>query len=293
MLSLSRVHAQLQGEEVCCTPVLPAAEFGCTAGAQIITSSHRSLEHPYILGCFLEPGTGLGRSIVLGASLMMKKVLCCSSVMSCCESCCPTLFALSMCLSVRSLPWLCPVPALPQVPEGLCASSPTLTSPAEYQSPASSLHTPPLHRHNVFKRHSMRVREEAEGVMRTTPRKGLSGGMLCAWHCCLCCFQLCARSCAALLEAGRAAVMFACMHTKVEVWWWRRCWHGVPKIELGCSGGGWLQRRFPVFGSSAPLNGPKIGGRCCPASGDALLHGLAQSQHREHLHRGRSALLRC
>ncbi|POI25555.1 hypothetical protein CIB84_010694, partial [Bambusicola thoracicus] len=42
------------------------------------------------------------------------------------------------------------------VPEGLCASSPTLTSPAEYQSPASSLHTPPLHRHNVFKRHSMR-----------------------------------------------------------------------------------------------------------------------------------------
>ncbi|NXE57243.1 FAK2 kinase, partial [Casuarius casuarius] len=43
-----------------------------------------------------------------------------------------------------------------QVPEGLCASSPTLTSPVEYQSPASSLHTPPLNRHNVFKRHSMR-----------------------------------------------------------------------------------------------------------------------------------------
>uniref|UniRef100_A0A8B9DDT3 non-specific protein-tyrosine kinase n=1 Tax=Anser cygnoides TaxID=8845 RepID=A0A8B9DDT3_ANSCY len=43
-----------------------------------------------------------------------------------------------------------------QVPEGLCASSPTLTSPIEYQSPASSLHTPPLNRHNVFKRHSMR-----------------------------------------------------------------------------------------------------------------------------------------
>ncbi|XP_015715255.1 protein-tyrosine kinase 2-beta isoform X3 [Coturnix japonica] len=43
-----------------------------------------------------------------------------------------------------------------QVPEGLCASSPTLTSPAEYQSPANSLHTPPLHRHQVFKRHSMR-----------------------------------------------------------------------------------------------------------------------------------------
>ncbi|NWU96315.1 FAK2 kinase, partial [Upupa epops] len=43
-----------------------------------------------------------------------------------------------------------------QVPEGLCASSPTLTSPVEYQSPGSSLHTPPLNRHNVFKRHSMR-----------------------------------------------------------------------------------------------------------------------------------------
>ncbi|NXP08585.1 FAK2 kinase, partial [Thinocorus orbignyianus] len=43
-----------------------------------------------------------------------------------------------------------------QVPEGLCASSPTLTNPMEYQSPANSLHTPPLNRHNVFKRHSMR-----------------------------------------------------------------------------------------------------------------------------------------
>ncbi|XP_075606362.1 protein-tyrosine kinase 2-beta isoform X2 [Balearica regulorum gibbericeps] len=43
-----------------------------------------------------------------------------------------------------------------QVPEGLCASSPTLTSPIEYQSPANSLHTPPLNRHSVFKRHSMR-----------------------------------------------------------------------------------------------------------------------------------------
>ncbi|NXA54013.1 FAK2 kinase, partial [Nothocercus julius] len=43
-----------------------------------------------------------------------------------------------------------------QVPEGLCASSPTLTSPVEYQSPANSLHTPPLNRHHVLKRHSMR-----------------------------------------------------------------------------------------------------------------------------------------
>uniref|UniRef100_A0ACB8GAB1 Protein-tyrosine kinase 2-beta n=2 Tax=Sphaerodactylus townsendi TaxID=933632 RepID=A0ACB8GAB1_9SAUR len=44
-----------------------------------------------------------------------------------------------------------------QVPEGLCASSPTLTSPIEYpSSPVNSLHTPPLNRHNVFKRHSMR-----------------------------------------------------------------------------------------------------------------------------------------
>ncbi|XP_039567852.1 protein-tyrosine kinase 2-beta [Passer montanus] len=43
-----------------------------------------------------------------------------------------------------------------QVPEGLCASSPTLASPAEYQTPANSRRTPPPSRHNVFKRHSMR-----------------------------------------------------------------------------------------------------------------------------------------
>ncbi|XP_009877181.1 PREDICTED: protein-tyrosine kinase 2-beta, partial [Apaloderma vittatum] len=43
-----------------------------------------------------------------------------------------------------------------QVPTPLCASSPTLTNPMEYQSPANSLHTPPPNRHNVFKRHSMR-----------------------------------------------------------------------------------------------------------------------------------------
>ncbi|NXK13564.1 FAK2 kinase, partial [Herpetotheres cachinnans] len=62
-----------------------------------------------------------------------------------------------------------------QVPEGLCASSPTLTSPIEYQSPANSLHTPPLNRHNVFKRHSMREedflrpssREEAQKLWET------------------------------------------------------------------------------------------------------------------------------
>ncbi|OPJ68347.1 protein-tyrosine kinase 2-beta isoform A [Patagioenas fasciata monilis] len=42
--------------------------------------------------------------------------------------------------------------SLPQIP----APSPTLTSPVEYQSPATSLHTPPLNRHNVLKRHSMR-----------------------------------------------------------------------------------------------------------------------------------------
>ncbi|XP_025778043.1 protein-tyrosine kinase 2-beta [Puma concolor] len=61
-----------------------------------------------------------------------------------------------------------------QVPEGLCASSPTLTSPMEYPSPVNSLHTPPLHRHNVFKRHSMREedfirpssREEIEGTQK-------------------------------------------------------------------------------------------------------------------------------
>ncbi|NWW84577.1 FAK2 kinase, partial [Rhynochetos jubatus] len=71
----------------------------------------------------------------------------------------------SVCLSALTLPWPCfvrvpsrcsPPLAPPQVPEGLCASSPTLTSPIEYQSPANSLHTPPLNRHNVFKRHSMR-----------------------------------------------------------------------------------------------------------------------------------------
>ncbi|NXX61093.1 FAK2 kinase, partial [Scopus umbretta] len=62
-----------------------------------------------------------------------------------------------------------------QVPEGLCASSPTLTNPIEYQSPANSLHTPPLNRHNVFKRHSMREedflrpnsREEAQKLWET------------------------------------------------------------------------------------------------------------------------------
>ncbi|XP_041333562.1 protein-tyrosine kinase 2-beta-like, partial [Pyrgilauda ruficollis] len=43
-----------------------------------------------------------------------------------------------------------------QVPEGLCASSPTLASPAEYQTPANSRRTPPPSRHSVFKRHSMR-----------------------------------------------------------------------------------------------------------------------------------------
>ncbi|NXD46694.1 FAK2 kinase, partial [Copsychus sechellarum] len=47
-----------------------------------------------------------------------------------------------------------------QVPEGLCASSPTLASPAECQSPANSRRTPPPARHSVFKRHSMRVSPE-------------------------------------------------------------------------------------------------------------------------------------
>ncbi|XP_064128729.1 protein-tyrosine kinase 2-beta isoform X4 [Loxodonta africana] len=54
-----------------------------------------------------------------------------------------------------------------QVPEGLCASSPTLTSPMEYPSPVNSLHTPPLHRHNVFKRHSMRE----EDLIRPSSRE--------------------------------------------------------------------------------------------------------------------------
>lgn len=45
-----------------------------------------------------------------------------------------------------------------QMPESLCASSPTLFSPTDYQSPLDSTHSPPLLRHNVFKRRSMRVR---------------------------------------------------------------------------------------------------------------------------------------
>ncbi|XP_053316712.1 protein-tyrosine kinase 2-beta [Spea bombifrons] len=43
-----------------------------------------------------------------------------------------------------------------QVPESLCASSPTLCSPTEYQSPIDSTRSPPLLRHTVFKRRSMR-----------------------------------------------------------------------------------------------------------------------------------------
>ncbi|XP_018119613.1 protein-tyrosine kinase 2-beta isoform X2 [Xenopus laevis] len=45
---------------------------------------------------------------------------------------------------------------LTQVPESLCASSPTLCSPTEYQSPLDSSHSPPLLRHSTFKRRSMR-----------------------------------------------------------------------------------------------------------------------------------------
>ncbi|KAM8954410.1 protein-tyrosine kinase 2-beta isoform 2-T2 [Pelodytes ibericus] len=43
-----------------------------------------------------------------------------------------------------------------QVPESLCASSPTLCSPTEYQSPIDSTRSPPLLRHSIFKRRSMR-----------------------------------------------------------------------------------------------------------------------------------------
>lgn len=43
----------------------------------------------------------------------------------------------------------------------------------EYPSPVNSLHTPPLHRHNVFKRHSMRVRGLCMlGVSLTTEAAG-------------------------------------------------------------------------------------------------------------------------
>ncbi|XP_077345353.1 protein-tyrosine kinase 2-beta isoform X1 [Lithobates pipiens] len=43
-----------------------------------------------------------------------------------------------------------------QVPESLCASSPTLCSPTEYQSPIDSTRSPPLLRHSIIKRRSMR-----------------------------------------------------------------------------------------------------------------------------------------
>ncbi|CAH2297356.1 -tyrosine kinase 2-beta isoform X1 [Pelobates cultripes] len=59
-----------------------------------------------------------------------------------------------------------------QVPESLCASSPTLFSPTEYQSPIDSTRSPPLLRHSIFKRRSMREedflkpssREEAQKI---------------------------------------------------------------------------------------------------------------------------------
>lgn len=120
-----------------------------------------------------------------------------------CESRFPTL---SVCLSVRlsalTSPWLRSVPCRaaprPQVPEGLCASSPTLTSPIEYQSPASSLHTPPLNRHNVFKRHSMRVREKGspnpEDTPGTSPEReegAMLRAVLCAAACAASSFVLC------------------------------------------------------------------------------------------------------
>ncbi|NWI95970.1 FAK2 kinase, partial [Pitta sordida] len=60
-----------------------------------------------------------------------------------------------------------------QVPEGLCASSPTLASPSDSRNPVASLRTPPPHRHHAFKRHSMREedfqrprsREEAQELL--------------------------------------------------------------------------------------------------------------------------------
>lgn len=140
----------------------------------------------------------------------------CSWCKSCSPLPCPLrLSALSpVALFVPASP-CCPLPpARPQVPEGLCASSPTLTSPIEYQSPANSLHTPPLNRHNVFKRHSMRVREGFPHPMASRghpgpgwphPRhardhaggKGSVGGMLAvprsALCCCLRCFELSVR----------------------------------------------------------------------------------------------------
>ncbi|XP_027488103.1 protein-tyrosine kinase 2-beta-like [Corapipo altera] len=61
-----------------------------------------------------------------------------------------------------------------QVPEGLCASSPALASPAECPRPPGTLRTPPPHRHaGAFQRRSMREedflrpssREEAQRLL--------------------------------------------------------------------------------------------------------------------------------
>ncbi|XP_053565487.1 protein-tyrosine kinase 2-beta isoform X2 [Bombina bombina] len=68
-----------------------------------------------------------------------------------------------------------------QVPESLCASSPTLFSPTEYQSPLDSSHSPPLMRHSIFKRRSMRdedflkpsTKEEAQKIWENERAKML------------------------------------------------------------------------------------------------------------------------
>ncbi|XP_039605461.1 protein-tyrosine kinase 2-beta isoform X1 [Polypterus senegalus] len=55
-----------------------------------------------------------------------------------------------------------------QLPESLCASSPALASPSDYQSPADSTHGLPLLRQDFFKRRSMR---EAEFVIEPTSKE--------------------------------------------------------------------------------------------------------------------------
>ncbi|XP_075057251.1 protein-tyrosine kinase 2-beta isoform X2 [Mixophyes fleayi] len=63
------------------------------------------------------------------------------------------------------------VPLQFQVPQSLCASSPTLCSPTEYQTPIDSSHSPPLLRHNVFKRRSMREEDFVKPTSKEEARK--------------------------------------------------------------------------------------------------------------------------
>ncbi|MBN3282286.1 FAK2 kinase, partial [Polyodon spathula] len=55
-----------------------------------------------------------------------------------------------------------------QLPEALCASSPTLASPSDYQSPVDSNHIRPVAQHDIFRRRSMR---EADFTFEPTSKE--------------------------------------------------------------------------------------------------------------------------